>query len=287
MVKCTALIVRSSLVAAVALTAVANGAAAQDTQQEEARKLFQEGLGLAEVDRWAEALSAFRRSAALVSRPSTSYNIANALYRLDRPVEALAELDEYDQMPEVRYSESARERGRALRTLLESTVGEVHLKVTPETAAVFVDGRPSLLTGPERHLMLNPGEHSIRVTHEGYEPDRREIRVERGSRETHRVQLQPQAVPTVSEPVLSLSPSSIAVSGSQNGLPGPAPIEDDPDDRERRFVKRPGFWVMIGVLAAAGIGAGVAIAVTRNDDAPSCGTTGDCATTEGLTLRSF
>lgn len=293
MVKWTALIVPSCLVAAFALTAVANGAAAQDTQdaqdtqQEEARKLFQEGLGLAEVDRWAEALSAFRRSAALVSRPSTSYNIANALYRLDRPVEALAELDEYDQMAEVRDSESAQERGRALRTLLESTVGEVHLTVTPETAAVFVDGRPSVLTGPERHLMLNPGEHSIRVTHEGYESDRREIRVERGSRETHRVQLQPQAVPAVSEPVLSLSPSSIAVSGSQNGLPGPAPIEDDRDDRERRFVKSPGFWVMMGVIAAAGIGAGVAIAVTRNNDGPSCGTTGDCATTEGLTLRSF
>jgi len=45
--------------------------------------------------------------------------------------------------------------------------------------------------------------------------------------------------------------------------------------------------VMIGVIAAAGIGAGVAVAVLRKDDAPSCGTTGDCATTQGLTVSSF
>lgn len=289
MVSSTALVLRLCLVAAVVLTAVAaraTGQEAQQSQQEEARKLFEEGLGLAEVDRWAEALSAFRRSAAIVSRPSTSYNIANALYRLDRPVEALAELDEYDRMPEVRDSETARERGRALRALLESTVAEVHLTVIPETAVVFVDGRPSMLTGSERHLVLNPGEHSIRVTNEGYESHRREIRVERGSREAHRIELQPQAVPAVLDPVLSISPSSIAVSGSDEGLSGPAPIEEDRDDR-KRFVKSPGFWVMIGVIAAAGIGAGVAIAVTRNGDAPDCGTTGDCATTEGLTLRSF
>ena len=41
---------------------------------------------------------------------------------------------------------------------------------------------------------------------------------------------------------------------------------------------------MIGVIAAAGIGAGVAVAVTRSDGSPACGTTGTCATTQGLAV---
>jgi TPP-dependent pyruvate/acetoin dehydrogenase alpha subunit len=44
---------------------------------------------------------------------------------------------------------------------------------------------------------------------------------------------------------------------------------------------------MIGAIAAVGIGVGVGVAVSRKDDSPSCGTTGDCATTQGLTLSSF
>jgi len=44
---------------------------------------------------------------------------------------------------------------------------------------------------------------------------------------------------------------------------------------------------MLAVVAAAGVGAGVAVALTPKDDAPSCGTTGTCATTQGLTVTSF
>jgi hypothetical protein len=273
--------------AALGAPAVApHGAEAQDleTGQSEARRLFEEGLALAEVDRWAEALSAFRRSAALVPRASTSYNIANALYRLDRPVEALEELDAYDRMPEVRGDENARKRGETLRELLENNVAEVHLRVAPAAAMVFIDGRPSVLLGADRKLVLDPGMHSLRVSHEGYQPYRREIQVERGSRSTYAVELRVQQSSLQPEqtPLSTISPARAAPTDE----PRPASPPAHRDDR-KPFVKRPGFWVMIGVVAAAGIGAGVAVAVTRNNDSPSCGTTGDCATTQGLTVKSF
>ena len=44
---------------------------------------------------------------------------------------------------------------------------------------------------------------------------------------------------------------------------------------------------MIGAIVLVGVGAGVAVALTRKDDAPQCGTTGNCATTQGLTVTSF
>ena len=249
--------------------------------QKQARQLFEEGLALAESERWAEALSAFRRSKALTPRESTSYNVANALYRLDRPVQGLAELDAYDEMPGVRNDAAALERGAALRDLLEAAVAEVRLAITPAQTEVFTDGRLSKETGAVRRLRLNPGTHSIRVALEGYETFRQDVEVERGSRQAFTVALRPLN-PTAS-PQLALAAPEVGLASTQIDLGPSAAAEDD----RQRFVKRPGFWVMIAVIAAAGIGTGVAVALLRKDDSPQCGTTGDCATTQGLTLTSF
>ena len=247
-------------------------AQAETGRVERARRLFDDGLTLAKYGRWSEALSAFRRSAELVPRASTSYNIAHALYRLDRPADALEELDRYDDLPEVRGGGTAWERGDALRRLLEDAVAEVRLAITPATSKVFVDGQLSSATGPQRTLRLNPGTHSIRITHETYASSSREWQLARGSRETHMIALQPQ---------IAAGPSAIAITSVSNS------ITDAPQDDRKPFVKRPAFWVMIGAIVVVGVGAGVAVALTRNDDAPQCGTTGDCASTQGLTVTSF
>ncbi len=273
--------------ASIALVAPApRSAFAQDEQtQAQARKLFAEGLALAKASRWGWALSAFQRSRDLVPRASTSYNIANALYRLDRPLEALSELDDYDRMPEVRSDPAAIERGETLRALVLDIVAEVKLTVVPGNAIVYIDNRPSPLQGNFRTVLVDPGEHALRVASDGYEPYRRELELKQGARKDLLVELRksPFSAAAAAPAKLDITPSAIAISTADTGLPGPEPAEDD----RERFVKRPGFWVMIGVIAAAGIGAGVAVALLRKDDAPSCGTTGDCATTQGFTVSSF
>lgn len=256
--------------AAVGSTATAQQDTAGDTQR--ARSLFEEGLALAESQRWAEALSAFRRSAELVPRASTSFNIANALYRLDRPADALVELDRHGAMPEVQRDYAALRREAALRELVKTAVAEVRLAITPSAAEAFVDGRLSKATGFERLLHLNPGTHSIRITHDGYVATLRELHVERGSRGALTIALRPHTPPS---------------SGSLAIIPPTSSAPEAATDDRKPFVKRPGFWVMIGAIAVVGIGAGVAVALTRKDDAPQCGTTGNCATTQGLTVTSF
>lgn len=251
-------------------TAAAQQDTAGDSQQ--ARRLFEEGLALAESQRWAEALAAFRHSAELVPRASTSFNIANALYRLDRPADALAELDRYRGMPEVQHDYVALRREAALRALVEDAVAEVRLAITPSAAEVSVDGRLSTATGFERRLHLNPGTHSIRIAHDGYIDALRALHVERGSREAFTIALRPEPP---------------RFSGSLAVLPPTSSASDAAADDRRPFVKRPGFWVMIGAIVVVGVGAGVAVALTRKDDAPQCGTTGNCATTQGLTVAAF
>ena len=274
MVRCLRFAVVLSIACCPAWAPTLSTASAQDAAASpgQARRLFEEGVKLARSERWAEALSAFRGSSELVPRASTSYNIANALYRLDRPADALAELDRYDQMPEVIDNYAAFTRGAALRELLDEAVAEVRLAITPAGAQVFVDGRHSTATGFERTLLLNPGTHSIRITHENYVSSLRELRVERGSRQAYTIALQPQPPPVSA--AIPIPPSSISTT-------------DAAQDDRKPFVKRPGFWVMIGAIVVVGVGTGVAVALLRKDDAPECGTTGTCATTQGLTVTSF
>lgn len=241
-------------------------------QQQEARRLFERGLYLARSERWADALVEFRKSAELVPRASTSYNIANALYRLDRPADGLRELDRHHAMAEASGDDEALRREADLRVLLVSSVAEVRFAITPTDGRLFVDDRAFSLSGFERLVRLNPGTHSVRVVREGYVSAVRELQVKAGTREYYAISLERVAAPEA-------EPWAVSTTGFSN-------TETAEDDR-KPFVKRPGFWVMMGAIVVVGVGTGVAVALTRKDDAPECGTTGSCATTQGLTLTSF
>jgi tetratricopeptide (TPR) repeat protein len=252
-------------------TAAAQGSA---ESQREAKRLFEQGLAFGKSQRWEEALSSFQASAELVPRASTSYNIANALYRLDQPMDGLKELERYEALSEVRYNYAAQQRGEALRVLLEESVAQVQLEITPLGAQLFVDGQLFSAVGLERTLRLNPGKHSLWLTHDNYASLLVELDLERGALEKRRIALEPLTAP----PPPAAGLAATGISATTTGAPQ--------DDRER-FVKRPGFWVMIGAIALVGVGVGVTVAMVRRDDTPQCGTTGDCATTAGLTLTSF
>ena len=267
---CIALALCMSSATGVALLPSAACAQESAEAEAEAKRLFRKGLALGEANRWADALLVFRRSAVLVPRASTSYNIANALYRLDRPIEGLQELDRYEKFPDVRYNYAAEQRGEALRDLLEAAVAEVKLTVRPPDARLFVDGTLLPGEGVGRRLRLNPGAHALRLTHDAHHSAFRELELEAGGRESLAIALEPLAA--AAPPAIGVSATSVTVSQ---------------EPRDDRFVKRPGFWVMIGAIVLVGVGAGVAVALTRRDDSPQCGTTGDCATTSGLTLKSF
>ena len=267
---CIALALCMSSATGVALLPSAACAQASAGAEAEAKRLFRKGLALGKANRWADALLVFRRSAALVPRASTSYNIANALYRVGRPLDGLEELERYEEFSEVRYNYAAQQRGEALRDLLEKAIAEVQLAVRPPDARLFVDGTLLPIEGVGRKLRLNPGPHSLRLSHDAYETAFRELELEPGARESLAITLESLATP--STPAVGVSATSVTASQ---------------EPRDDRFVKRPGFWVMIGAIVLVGVGTGVAIALTRRDDSPQCGTTGDCATTSGLTLKSF
>jgi hypothetical protein len=173
-----------------ALPAQAQRSPSSRTEQE-ARTLFQSGLAAASEERWADALELFRRSRALVERPSVLYNEAQVLVRLGRFVEARASLRAFQAASGASTDEErARlERARALLTEIEAQIATLVVRVDPPGAILEVDGEPSATTGPIRTLELDPGRHAITVRAQGRDPRSFTVALLSGTRSSETVTL--------------------------------------------------------------------------------------------------
>lgn len=135
----------------------------------QARDLFERGLEAARARQWADAEPLFERSAAIVPRASTLYNLALSRFRLERPeacIDAIDRLLGSNDESGATYREYAEElRRRALERVLV-----LELTVDPPEAVVFVDGvgRPGF--GSHRTLVTSPGSHRLDVSERTYSP---------------------------------------------------------------------------------------------------------------------
>ncbi len=274
----------------------------------EARRLFEQGIEYAEQERWGEALEYFRRSRAIVDRPSTTFNAAVALLRLGRPTEGLEALQDYLRMA----GEGEEERRAEARRLLElalSSVAQVTLIVDPAHAEVRVDGDLAAGDEPTRTLTLDPGTHHVRVTAEGYEPASLELSLLDGERVQRTVALERDVTPTGPARVTvtsTVARGRIRIDGEEVGQgtwtgeldPGRHRIEVRAEDHEpfRRAVdlspgqrldvqaaltpieqgsllEEPWLWIVAGAVAVAtAVTAGILL--TSGTDDPYPGTTG-------------
>lgn len=145
-------------------------ARAQDHQ--EARRYFAEGRRYASEERWVEALEAFEASRERVERPGTVFNIAAVLIRLGRARDSIVAVDRFMEISDPRADARMRADAEELRAAAEQSLRRVVLTLRPSGAIVEVDGEPIEGSGSERQLVLDPGEHSVSVSLEGYETSR-------------------------------------------------------------------------------------------------------------------
>lgn len=136
---------------------------------EAARRLFLEGVELADRREWDAATARFREALELHDAPSIRFNLASCLGRAGSPTSGLEQVqrllardDLGDLRPQV----------EALRRRLEAQRGSLRVRVenAPSGAAVYVDDQP-LVTGeaspvdPGRHVVtLRTSEGTIRAT---------------------------------------------------------------------------------------------------------------------------
>lgn len=289
--------------------------AQEPTQQQidEARRLFEQGLEYSDRERWGEALEYFRRSRAIAERPSTVYNMAVTLYRLGRLREAAESFEAFLGMSS---EESDPERHREARRQLEvmrQSLAHLTLEVGPPDARVDVDGTVVAGTGATREMALDPGEHRVTVTADGYEAAVLELSVLPGGREQRRVVLARDVRPAtltitsdVSDAVIRVDDETVGTGEARVAVaPGRHRIHVRASDRApfERVVEvgaganlhvnaglggetggifsSPWFWVVTGVVVT-GATIGLVVALSSPDD-PLAGYDG----TTGVVIRGL
>ncbi|RLB48609.1 MAG: hypothetical protein DRJ42_22870 [Deltaproteobacteria bacterium] len=117
--------------------AAATADAEADARTEEARALFEEGLGLAAEERFEEAAERFRRAYQLRPASPIAFNLGNALVEGGHLVEGTEMLRQVARDPN--GSSDLRERAQWIIDNAESRIGSIVVQVTGHLDDVVVD----------------------------------------------------------------------------------------------------------------------------------------------------
>ena len=140
---------------------------------EDARALFVHGVEASKQEHWQEAREHFRRSAALVPKPSTLLNLAVVEVRLGLAKDALATLEKFEKLANPSEHQEMLERAKALKQTVQSQLElKKDEKVLPEllgvdglegeAAALFQAGRQAYWSGRyEQALQYFKGAHEL------------------------------------------------------------------------------------------------------------------------------
>jgi hypothetical protein len=158
----------------------AQGVAATPAESE-ARALFDRAVTELEAGQFAEAAAHFEASLQRNPSPVAQFNLAFAYRGLGRYLDAADAIERFVRSP----GNTPADRVTAAREELarmRAAVAAVRVSVAPEGATVLIDARPGRLR--DGAYEVDPGRRVIEVSRVGYRPERRELQLAQGARES-------------------------------------------------------------------------------------------------------
>lgn len=142
-------------------TSSSEPAAPDESQLEQARKLFEEGLAHVEAGDWVQAEQAFRRVLVMRSSPVVAYNLASALARLGRLIECAELLRAIVRDNTV--DAATREPAQHLLLEIEPQIGSLTVRVVGNTEDLVLRLDQRTLGAGElvQAISVDPGVHTI------------------------------------------------------------------------------------------------------------------------------
>jgi hypothetical protein len=275
---------------------------ADPAQLAEAKRHFEQGVALYNEGNFGAALAEFEASHRAYPVAGVLYNIGLTQKALFRYVEAIDTLGRY--LREASPPPRPERRAEVERIIEEMTalLADVRLAVEPAGAAVVIDGRAAG-TAPLPPLRLPAGQHTIEVSAEGYRGARKEVLVSAGTALQVKIALQalprlglvrvespwPKAVVSVDGRRVGAAPVDLSLPAGGHTLlvegPGAQPYRSElvVAAGQRRTVQvtleRPPlrlhqrwwFWTL-GVIAAGGVAAALAVPLSTQAPDPLVGT---------------
>ena len=204
-----------------------------------ARRAFQRGVAALNEGRFADAVGSLEESFNLQPAPIVLYDLGLSYRALGRYREAADAFARYVESPERGADPHRLSTVRDEITRLRGSLAHLTLVAEPATATLQVDGRAPTLAADG--LTLDPGNHVIEFTAEGYRPFHRELNVQPGSRVEIRAQLEPTAWAARLEVQPSVATASVYLDDSFSGQ---GPVERHlPAGDHRVEVHAPGYDV--------------------------------------------
>ncbi|MCA9603143.1 MAG: PEGA domain-containing protein [Polyangiales bacterium] len=254
---------RVAVFAALLLGATVFGstAHAQSSDRGAARLQFDAGVERFSRGDYRGALDAFLGAYNAKPHPLVRINIASCYEKLDDPVNALSNYEDFlDETPD-HSTPKAKEVERAVRRL-KRQVAEVNLTLSPADATVRVDGTPVSLS-PGAPLRLKEGSHSLEFSADGYVSESKSIDLRGGKSEAMNIALLPSEGATG----MGVEPG-LAAGVAGDGDAGALTTSDETDDDGGSTIFTPRVLIAGGVTLALVVGGAVtgAMALSAKSD---------------------
>jgi len=162
-----------------------------DVSSEEARRKdaaqdhFNQGIALANASAWQAALSEFLASRATFPTKSATRNAAIVLRQLGRNARALelysSLLKEFSAGPAALTAEETAAIAAEMRAT-QAQVGELEIRPADDGIRVVVDDVQRGVTPIAEAIYLDPGDHTVRLNKDGFEPSEVALRLVKGAR---------------------------------------------------------------------------------------------------------
>lgn len=206
------------------------------------RQAVESALAEFELGNYAEAREHFRVAHAHAPSARTFRGLGIAEFELRNYPESVQYLEKALASTMKPLTPEMRRQVEEVLHRARGYVGEVSVSVSPTTADVTVNGQPAEIAAAP--LLLPVGDHVIELSATGFATQRRSISIKGREQRTVRVELVP-------------------LSTAEPG--GGASARDDRSAEQSPVYTRWWLWTAIGVVAAAGVTAGILIPRYRQE----------------------
>jgi tetratricopeptide (TPR) repeat protein len=232
---------------------------AQEDAKGDARAHFEAGLTLFKAEKYEAAALELEMSVKLYPTRGGLFNLANVYKVLSRYDDALDAV----QRLEAEYGDKIEAE---MRTAIDKMKAEIlglsarlRIEVSADGAAVFVDGRRVGTSPLMKPVLVDPGEHAVRATLEGYAQAESSVQVV--SKQDAQVSLDLQHAKAAPDEAPRLAAGS-----SAENTAGSRP-QDDGAERDRKKLSPVWFWSGLGATVAfGGVALGMDLAVRAKKD---------------------
>ncbi len=220
--------------------------------EQDASRLFRQGVGHFEAGRYEQALEAFEAVYAERQLAGVLYNIAMCYRALDRVPEAVNAFRRYlrDEDPS-RVSRNDLLEIRGLLREMRDGYGDLDIHVDVEGAAIELDGHPIGTSPLGIPFAVAPGEHRVSASLEGYTGDETTVTVEAGLTRNLALNLEP------------IPPPAPAPEPEPETEPVPAPVSEPEPETVPEPEPTPGrrlgwwFWTPMALCMATTVGTAI------------------------------